>query len=429
MKKRPILFVLIPFCILIIIWESFLPVIFVRNHYSKHYANGNAYQILIKSDGELRNKTIRYRGEIIRCINGNLMHYTEGDVLVYFSKSDSVYNIRYGDVISTNAPLKHVENFAKNSSFDYKRFMKRKKIYDNVFLTSSTWQRIDSNKCNFLTTKAREFNKRCQNKILKSSLPQKESALAIGMLLGEKEYIDEDTQDDFRKAGLTHILVVSGMNIAIILIVLESFLKLLFMGRERLIVVRRAILVLMAFGLCFIVSLTPSALRVAIMMLAFLFSKQTDRKADSVNVFFVTVMVFLIFDPMILFDWSFQFSFLAVLGIILFSSWWKKLLLMHKHNYFLRQGISAAGMTLSAQVFLLPLLLWRFRVIYPYMLLFNIIIVPFISIVLITIILFLLFGDIGFVGTIFEFLMHWELYLLLKLVGLTNNLPYAAIEI
>lgn len=429
MKKRPILFVLIPFCLLILIWESFLPLVFVRNHYSKHYVEGSDYQILIKSDGELRAKTIRYRGEIIRCVDGNLQHITEGDVLVYFPKRDSIYKIKFGDIILTNSSLRPIENFIDSSSFDYKRMMKRKKIYDNVFLSNADWKRVAENQGNLLIAKARMINKYCQNKLLNSKLPKQEAALAIGMLLGEKEYIDEDTQENFREAGLTHILVVSGMNIAIILIVLESFLKLFFFSRERLIVVRKFILVLMAFALCFVVSLTPSALRVAIMMLAFLFSKQSNRGYDSLNVFFVTVFIFLIFDPMVLFDWSFQFSFLAVFGIILFASWKHRLFHKFKFNYFLRQGVSAAGMTLSAQTFLFPLLLWRFRVIYPYMLLFNIIIVPFMSIVLITIILFLLLSDIAFVGTIVETLMHWELYLLLKLVGVTDSLPYAAIEI
>lgn len=429
MKKRPILFVLIPLCLLILIWESFLPLVFVRNHYSKHYVKGSAYQILIKSDGELRNKTIKYRGEVIRCVDGNLQHITEGDVLVYFPKSDSVFNIKFGDIILTNSSLRPIENFIDSSSFDYKRMMKRKKIYDNVFLSNADWKRVAENQGNLLITKARKVNRYFQNKLLNSKLPKQEAALAIGMLLGEKEYIDEDTQENFREAGLTHILVVSGMNIAIILIVLESFLKFFFFGRERLILVRKIILVLMAFALCFVVSLTPSALRVAIMMLAFLFSKQSNRGYDSLNVFFVTVFIFLIFDPMILFDWSFQFSFLAVFGIILFASWKHRLFPKFKFNYFLRQGVSAAGMTLSAQTFLFPLLLWRFRVIYPYMLLFNIIIVPFMSIVLITIILFLLLSDIVFVGTVVETLMHWELYLLMKLVGLTEALPYSSINI
>lgn len=429
MKKRPILFVLIPLCLLIFIWESFLPLVFVRNHYSKHYVKGGSYQILIKSDGELRNKTIRYRGEIIKCVDGNLQHITEGDVLVYFPKGDSIYKIKFGDVIITNSSLRPIENFIDSSSFDYKRLMKRKKIYDNVFLTNADWKRIAENQGSFLINKARKINKYCQNKLLNSNLPKQEVALAIGMLLGEKEFIDDNTQENFRQAGLTHILVVSGMNIAIILIVLESFLKLLFFGRERLILVRKIILVLMAFALCFVVSLTPSALRVAIMMLAFLFSKQSNRGYDSLNVFFVTVFIFLIFDPMIFFDWSFQFSFLAVLGIILFARWRHRLFNEKRFNYLLRQGISAAGMTLSAQAFLFPLLLWRFRVIYPYMLLFNIIVVPFMSIVLITIILFLLLSDIVLIGTILETLMHWELYLLMKLVGLTEALPYSSINI
>lgn len=428
MKKRPILFVLISLCLLILIWESFLPLVFVRNHYSKHYVKGSAYQILIKSDGELRNKTIKYRGEIIRCIDGNLAHITEGDVLVYFPLRDSVHNIKFGDVIATNSILKPIENFTEDSSFDYKRVMKRKKIYDNVFLSNSHWVRIDKDKGNILITKARNINKYCQNKLLNSNLPKQESALAIGMLLGEKEHIDERTQEYFRTAGLTHILVVSGMNIAIILIVLESFLKLLTFGRERLIIFRKIILLITAFALCFIVSLTPSALRVAIMMLVLMLSKSRNRSYDSLNIFFVTIFIFLVFDPMILFDWSFQFSFLAVFGIIVFARWRERLLKEHKLNYFLRQIVSAGGMTLSAQAFLLPLLLWRFRVLYPYMLIVNVLVVPFMSIVLITIILFLILGDIAFVGSIIETLMHWELYLLLKVVGFNHSLPYSAIE-
>lgn len=396
MKKRPILFVLIPLCFLILIWESFLPLVFVRNHYSKHYVEGSDYQILIKSDGELKNKTISYRGEIIRCVNGNLLHYTEGDVMVYFPKKDSIHNIKFGDVILTNSTLRPIENFIESSSFDYKRMMKRKKIYDNVFLSNADWKRIDENKGNVLISKARKVNKYCQNKLLNSKLPKQEAALAIGMLLGEKEYIDDNTQENFRQAGLTHILVVSGMNIAIILIVFDSFLKLLTFGREKLIILRKIILLIIAFALCFIVSLTPSALRVAIMMMVFLLSKHTNRGYDSLNTFYVTIFIFLIFDPMILFNWSFQFSFLAVFGIIVFARWREKLIPKYKLNYISRQGISAAGMTLSAQAFLFPLLLWRFRVIYPYMLLFNIVIVPFMSIVLITIILFLLFSDILF---------------------------------
>lgn len=429
MKKRPILFVLLPFCIIIILIEQFCPIFFIRNHYSKHKQEGQYYRILIKEEAQERKKTILYKAKITHYLKDNKWQSTTGDIMLYFSKEDSAKSLKYGDVITTNSRLIPIQNFSDSPSFNYKRMMQRKRIYDNMFVRIGSWKKVEQNKGNLLIAKAKEVNSNLKRRLLNSNLPPQEAALAIGMLLGDKNYIDQDTQKHFTTTGLNHLLCVSGMNIGIILIAIELLLKLLAFGNYRLIILRKTLLVIIAFMLCFIVSLSPSALRVAIMMTILLLTKYTNRGYDSLNIFAVTVFIFLCFDPLLLFNWSFQFSFLAVLGLIVFSNFRYIIFPGYKHNYISKQVVGTAGMTLSAQAFVMPLLLIRFRTFPTYFLLANIIVVPFMSIVLITIIIFLIFSDIALLGTFTETILHYQLYSLKTVITFIDSLPYSSIPL
>ena len=427
MKTRPILFVLIPFCIIIILVDLFCPVFFIRNHYSNHKQEGQYYKILIKEEANERNNSIRYKAKITHYLHNNQWKATTGDIMLYFSKQDTAKNLKYGDVISTNAKLFPIKNFSDTSSFNYQKVMQRKRIYDNMFVRVGSWKMIEQNRGNFLIAKAKQFNKKLQLKLLNSNLPPQESALAIGMLLGDDKYIDTETQKHFTTSGLNHILCVSGMNIGMILIVIEILLKLLTFGNYKLILYRKIILVIIAFSLCFIVSLTPSSLRVAVMMTLLILTKYSKRGYDSINILSVTVFIFLCFDPLILFNLGFQFSFLAVFGLIIFANFREELMPRYKHNYITNKVLTTSGMTLSAQAFVMPLLLIRFKTFPTYFLIANIIIVPFMSVLLTTIIFFLIIGDIPYIGTLAETILHYQLYATKSVVEFIDSLPYSSI--
>jgi len=67
-------------------------------------------------------------------------------------------------------------------------------------------------------------------------MPAREAALARGFVLGEDEGIDARTVDDFRRAGLSHLLAVSGQNVALLALLAMPVLALLGMPlRARLI--------------------------------------------------------------------------------------------------------------------------------------------------------------------------------------------------
>lgn len=425
MFKRPILFILIPLCLIIILVEAYSSVFFIRNHYSKHVDKDMYYKVLIKSQPIESKKTLKHQGEITYYLSGNKWHSTTGDIMIYFSKKDSAQVLKYGDVITTNSPLLEIEN-REGSPFDYKRFMQRRRIYDNVFLRKDSWKKIEENKGNWLIASSRKVKLNLENKLLNSNLGRRESALAIGMLLGDKAYFDQEVIRQFTSAGLTHILCVSGMNVALIIIVIDFLLKLLSMGNYRLIIWRKIIAVIISFAICFIVGLNPSVLRVAIMMSVILLTKYIGRGYDSINSLLVTAFIFLCFDPLILFNWSFQFSFLAVFGIVMLGKYLAQI--KSKLHWSLKPFASAAGMTISAQLFVMPLIISRFRYFPTYTLLANIIIVPFLSIVLVNIILFLIIGDVPLIGTFTETVLNYELLAMQNIISWIDSLPYSNIK-
>ena len=430
MKRRPVLFLLIPLCIVIILFEHLLPTPIIRNHYSKHLEKENYYKILIKEEANPRKATIRYKAKITHYLKDQKWHKTTGDIILYFSKQDSAYNLKYGDEITTNSRIVPIKNWEESSSFDYKRMMKRQRIYDNIFVKQGSWKKISEGKGNPIIAKSKQINHYLKQKILKSNLPKDEAAIAIGMSLSDKTLIETTTRRQFTSSGLAHILCVSGLHIGIVLLAFDVLLKLIFLGKYKLILFRKILLLVIGLFLCFLVGLTPSSLRVVAMMAVLILTKYTSRSAyDGLNSLAVTAFFFIIFNPLILFNLSFQFSFLAVLGIILFAEYREKLIIGGRHNYLLNQITSTAGMTLSAQVFVLPIILLRFKTFPTYFLLANIIVVPFLSIILISIILFLIFGDVIFLGTIIETALHYQLYALKHIVAFIDSLPFSTIHI
>src|SRR5574344_168891 len=155
MSKRPILFVLLPLCIAIILFDAFVPTFFIRNHYSLH-PKASYYQVLIKEDGIQKKKTIAYKAKVIYYLQDSLWHSTTGDIMIYLPLADSIYPLHYGDVISMPSDTKTIENF--DPSFDYKARMRHQRIYDCIFVHSGEWKLLAHNQGSKLISLAKRTN-------------------------------------------------------------------------------------------------------------------------------------------------------------------------------------------------------------------------------------------------------------------------------
>ena len=144
-------------------------------------------------------------------------------------------------------------------------------------------------------------------------MPKESASLASALLLGNRHLLEDDTLRDFKRAGVYHMLALSGLHVAILIGLLEDFL------RRRVCMMRgKRSLILTAIAL-FYLALTGfqiSACRSVIMLLILYISYAVHRRRDSLTSLFAAVCVIAIISPASLFDVGLQLSALSTFGII-----------------------------------------------------------------------------------------------------------------
>jgi len=147
-------------------------------------------------------------------------------------------------------------------------------------------------------------------------MPEREAALARGFVLGEDEGIDERTEEDFRRAGLSHLLAVSGQNVTLLALLAMPLLAALGISlRERLFWVLALIAVYVP-----VAGAGPSIQRAGVMGALGLLATLGGRRASRLYALAVAALVTLAIDPAVATDVGWQLSFAAVLGILLLAS-------------------------------------------------------------------------------------------------------------
>jgi competence protein ComEC len=146
-------------------------------------------------------------------------------------------------------------------------------------------------------------------------MPEREAALARGFVLGEDEEIDERTEEDFRRAGLSHLLAVSGQNVTLLALLAMPLLGALGIPlRERLFWVLALIAVYVP-----VAGAGPSIQRAGVMGAMGLLATLGGRRVSRLYALGVAVLVTLAIDPAVAADVGWQLSFAAVLGILLLA--------------------------------------------------------------------------------------------------------------
>lgn len=147
-----------------------------------------------------------------------------------------------------------------------------------------------------------------------NSLSSHASALILGMILGEKNELSKDEKDMFNKAGISHILVVSGYNISILISAILVASKSLRQNIQSILCIGCIILFVLLVGA------DASVVRAALMGSIFLFSKIFYRQKSAVNVLFLVAFIMLFYNPSVLFDVSFHLSFIATFSLLIAPS-------------------------------------------------------------------------------------------------------------
>ncbi|MCG2690426.1 ComEC/Rec2 family competence protein [Candidatus Parcubacteria bacterium] len=257
------------------------------------------------------------------------------------------------------------------------------------------------------------FKEKLEQNISKS-VPFPESTFVLALILGDQSQIPFELKEKLSQSGLRHITAVSGAHIVILteaLVLLGGALKL-----GRLKANWFGLIVIWLF--LFLIGFHSSALRAVIMASSFLMADILGRRKAVLRLVVLTATLMILFNPALLrYDLGFQLSFLAVLGIAYFNSFFKGLLeKVFKKRFAFVTSIMA--MTFSAQVFTLPLLFYYFSSASLVSPLTNILVLPIIPYLMGASFIFALFS---------LFLGHLALVLVLPVWLLAKYLIFIAV--
>ncbi len=328
---------------------------------------------------------------------------------------------RYGDFLRIEGKLQKPKSFQNENgkSFDYVSYLAKDDIFYEIAFPKI--QLLSSGNGNFIKTQLYNFkNKFISN--FSQSIPEPHSSLLSGLLLGAKQSLGKDLLEDFRKAGVIHIVVLSGYNITIVaeaIMVAFSFLS------------KFGSISFGALGIILFAIMTggnATVIRASAMALLVVLAKATRKQYDITRALIIVGLFMVIQNPKILvFDSSFQLSFLATLALIYVSPIVEKKLQFVTPRFKLREFATA---TISTQIFVLPLLLYKMGELSLVRLPVNILILAFIPL---TMLFGFLTGAISFISVAISLPFAFASYALLsyelKVVEIFSSLPFASISI
>jgi competence protein ComEC len=193
---------------------------------------------------------------------------------------------------------------------------------------------------------------------LSRGMPERESALARGFVLGEDDRIDPEVRDDFKRSGLAHLLAVSGQNVLLLCLLAWPLLALLG-------ITLRARLVALLLVVAIYVPVTgagPSIQRAGVMGAAGLIAALAESPRSRWYALLLAAATTLAFNPRVSGDVGWQLSFAAVIGILLWSGRLSNLLGATAARGSPRRALAeGAAVTIAATVATAPLMAHHFE--------------------------------------------------------------------
>ncbi|MCM3627240.1 DNA internalization-related competence protein ComEC/Rec2 [Paenibacillus glycanilyticus] len=202
--------------------------------------------------------------------------------------------------------------------------------------------------------------------------PADQSGYMKGLVLGIREDLDPDQFQQFSRLGLTHILAISGLHVAVFIYALGAVLRLLRMTRERM-------LVTLIAAVPFYVLLSgssPSVVRAGLMTMLALLASRMDKLKDGLHLLAAAAVAMLVWNPYFIQDVGFQLSFAVTAGLILFVPPVRRAMPDWPKGKAL---LDLLVVTVVAQAVSFPLTIYYFNQFHLLSIPANLILVPFIS--------------------------------------------------
>lgn len=259
-----------------------------------------------------------------------------------------------------------------------------------------------------------------------------EACVVYGIFTGDKSYIGSSVKTDFKKAGISHVLSVSGLHLSILCWVIFSFLN--FLGVHKKICCAAIILCCLSF-MAF-TGFSVSLIRAGVMTVLFYLAFLAGRKSDPLTSLFFAGTIVILLNPYNVLNIGFQLSFFATLGILSSSGLIGKINAeIDKFTGFkfikriLKILVSSFGISLAAIFFTLPFTAYNFKTLSLISPLTNLLTAPLVTPILVLALCLLIFSFVPFVPVIFGLPLFYITKFLLGLTKYLASFKYSYISV
>jgi len=394
-----------------------------KNHYT--VINSSKKQITFRIRTTL--KSGKYHDKYIVDVLKVADVSVSGKALLNVTKDSLKTNISVDDIYITSESFKPIVSNINPHQFNYRSYLEKQYVYKQLYAHPTRLFRVSKNK-HTLFGYADLVRETINSKLEKYDFEPDELAIINALILGQRQNLSKTIYRSYTDAGAVHILAVSGLHVALILLLLNFVLKPLkrFKYGKTLTII---LLVMLMWSFAVIAGLSASVTRAVTMFSIIAIGMHLKKPTNIYNTLAISIFVLLLFKPLFLFDVGFQLSYLAVLAIVAIQP--RLVKLWQPKNFFLSKIWDYFTVGIAAQCGVLPISLYYFHQFPGLFFVANVIIIPFLGFILAggILVIILALGNIlpKFLAEVFGFIIS-SMNNLMKWLSLQENFLFKDIS-
>ena len=209
-------------------------------------------------------------------------------------------------------------------------------------------------------------------KSLSENMDESAAGTTFAMLCGDSSKVEQETKENYRAAGVGHILAVSGLHVGFFVLLLSFLLNLMRVNKK----VGFAIIFVLLSLFCWLCGFSYSVVRASIMSVVLLYAGLRGKQYDGLSALAFATILILMFDPYQLFTASFLLSFFSVFTIFCLNGW----LRCGLEKLYPKKFASSLALAIVASIAILPWQVYFFGYFCTLGILLNLVAIPLVSV-------------------------------------------------
>ena len=396
-----------------------------KEMYLTHQNDSCVYKLKLSENPVEKANSYSCIAKICESISQNQINVETAKAIIYFQKDSLVGKLKAGDHLLISSDLNGVKNAGNPYEFDYAGYLKTRHILYSSYVKKSDWIDLKAEDSWNIRAMAWKWRDKLLQIYQENGIKNESFDILAALTLGYKSSLDPEIKRAWADAGAMHVLAVSGLHVGIIYLVMSfllSFLQRVKFGNW----IRCILLIITLWSYALITGLSPSVMRAACMFSFIIIGEAMRRKGGVFNSLAASAFFLLLFDPYLLFTVGFQFSYLAVAGIVFFQP--KLDALIYVGNPILKKLWQLTTVAVAAQIATFPLAIYYFNQFPSYFLLSGYVVILVAGVLIYLSALLLILSKIEWLATALGWILQKSVELLNKVIIWIQELPGAVIH-